>query len=161
MKDTNVSDQLFGIWQGEVQNSFTEKKYLALSISDLPDDCRVDARSMLTYMKRIEKDYYALFLSHEQSKNHLKMIEKRLSVMEKEQKFNNSLVLQQQNQIMEQSMAINCLTDTLSNFFEKDFGMKWKRNTAMNTILDREETIINNSEENNNQSKLPDWETVA
>lgn len=84
MKETNVSDYLFGIWQGEIQNSFTEKNYLALSISDLPDDCRVDARSMLTYMKRLEKDYYALFLSHEQTKDHLKMIEKRLTVMEKE-----------------------------------------------------------------------------
>ena len=126
MNDTDVNDNLFGIWQREVQNSFTERNYLALPISDLPNDCRVDARSMLTYMNRLEKDYHALFLSHEQTKNHLKMIEKRLSVIEKEQKFNNNNLLLQQNQIMEQNIAINRLTDTLSDFFEKDFGMKWK-----------------------------------
>ena len=89
------------------------------------------------------------------------MIEKRLSVIEKEQKFNNNNLLLQQNQIMEQNIAINRLTDTLSEFFEKDFGMKWKRNTAMNTILDREDLIVDNSEATTNQRKLPDWETVA
>ena len=161
MNDTDVNHNLFGIWQREVQNSFTERNYLALPISDLPNDCRVDARSMLTYMNRLEKDYHALFLSHEQTKNHLKMIEKRLSVIEKEQKFNNNNLLLQQNQIMEQNIAINRLTDTLSEFFEKDFGMKWKRNTGVNTILDREDLIVDNSEATNNQRKLPDWETVA
>ena len=63
-------------------------------------------------------------------------------------------------QLMEQTIAVNHLTDTLSDFFESDFKVKWKKQRTDN-IVNEDETILDNVREQNvTTAPLQDWSTV-
>ena len=110
MDETNVSDELFRKWQLEVKEDFRSKNYLALPIGELNEECRVDGRSMLSYVKRIEKDCYGMFVAQEKSNRNMIAMQKELMSVKKDLK-------EAKEHLMEQTIAVNRLTDTLSEFF--------------------------------------------
>ena len=60
--DCGVTNTLFLKWQSEVKADFVRKNCMALPISDLDEDALVDGRSVIAYIKKVDKNSRASYV---------------------------------------------------------------------------------------------------
>ena len=63
MNDAQVSRELFQKWQIEVTQDFIEKNYMSLPENMIKGDIRVDARNMISYLRKIEGNTNAMYVA--------------------------------------------------------------------------------------------------
>ena len=62
MHDAGVSQELFQKWQVEVTQDFIEKNFMSLPANMLDTDVRIDARNMISYLRKIEGNTNAMYV---------------------------------------------------------------------------------------------------
>lgn len=146
MQEVNVSDELFKTWQQEVKNDFVAKNYLALPQSDIQGDIRVDVRTPLLCLRKVEQSSSASYSANAQTQTEVRHLREEVKMLRNTvEKLVNTI---------ENLVDINSLT----------VDRKRKRISNDNENVDVHEIVAVNTQDRNNQHKsvnLPTWETVS
>ena len=152
MQDVNVSEELFKIWQEEIKKDFVSKNYLALPMSEIPQDIRVDVRTPLLCLRKVEQSSSASYSTNAETQTEVRHLREEVKML---------------------MNTVSNLVDVVKKQDEKiDWLVQERKQKKLKLSNDMENTqdisCVNISDENTtNQSiveeneNLPTWETVS
>ena len=59
--DLNISNELFKTWQNEIRKDFVQRNYMALPIGEVDSETLIDGRSVVGFLKQIDKSARATY----------------------------------------------------------------------------------------------------
>lgn len=157
LNDAQVSRELFQKWQIEVTQDFIEKNYMSLPENMIKGDIRVDARNMISYLRKIEGNTNAMYVALVKFKGLFLDVKKSLATVEERQLAANA-------QVIELTHSVNRLTSVIQNLYERMSTQSPERYlTSPPTLTNGSNLTITNG---NNQSEeeqniVKPWKNVV
>ena len=152
LNDAKVDKNLFKKWQIEITQDFIEKNFMSLPENQLKEDIRVDARNMISYMRRIEGNTSTMYAELVKAKILFHDVKTKLTIVENQLGENK-------DQLIELTVSVNRLTSIVEDLYEKLSGStkRTKLNQNLEKVSKDSEVEIENIE---NVSTINDWSHV-